>query len=109
MVKIEVHKYNRAFMSPLGIHSYKVKEPTIELFYTPGAHYGIVVLTFSLVSTFAYFYQNMDEVKEALESFKIFVGASQSGACGLIVGFQMRKMKTLHMKFQELVDNGKIV
>lgn len=68
-------------MAPLGIHSYNLKEPTMELFDRVCAHFGIIILTFSLTSTAVYFYQNMDEVKEALESFKIFVGASQSGIC----------------------------
>lgn len=108
MVKIEVHKYNRAYMAPLGVHSYKLQEPTIEMFDRVCIYIGVIVLTFSLTSTTVYFYQNMHEVKEALESFKIFVGGSQSGVCALAVGFQMRKIKILHMKFQELVDEGEI-
>lgn len=110
MVKVSVQKYNRAYMTPLGLHSYKLNDPSIELFYHPAVYYATVFLTYSFVSAFVYLCQNIDNVKEALESFKILAGGAKVGICSFIVAFQMRKIKTLHIQLQEHVDNcNKIV
>lgn len=104
MVKFKVHKYNQAYMAALGIHSYKLNEPTIDLFRHFFPYYAFTVIIFAITSSFMFLYENSHEVKDALESFKIVAGGFQSATCFFVVGFQLRKIKMLQLKLQEIVD-----
>lgn len=104
--KIQVLKYNQAYMTKLGGYSYNLHEPTLEFYKAPFVYYGSVTLTFALVCSAIYLHENLHEVKEALEAFKIFAAGFQSGICSLVLAFQLRKIKVLHLKLQALVDEG---
>lgn len=106
--KIQVLKYNQAYMTQLGGYSYNLHEPTLEFYKAPFVYYGAVTLTFALVCSAIYLRENLQVVKEALEAFKIFAAGFQSGICSLVLAFQLKKIKVLHLKLQALVDEGLI-
>lgn len=107
MKKVQVLKYNQAYMTKLGGYSYNLHEPTIEFYKAPFVYYGSVTLTIALISSGVFFRENLSEVKEALEAFKIFAAGFQSGICSLVLAFQLKKIKVLHLRLQALVDEGK--
>lgn len=106
MAKFQVHKYNRAYLVPLGMHSYNVTQPTIELFKKAYTYYFAIVSLFSTSSTILFAIRHSDEPKDALEAFKICAGTFQSAICFFSFGLQMKKVKVLHCRFQEIVDTG---
>lgn len=106
MAKFKVHKYIQAFLAPMGMHSYKPEEPTIELPKRVFAYYALISLIFSIISSIMFFYTHLDDVKEALQAFKICAGTFQSGICIFALGFQLKKIKTLHLRLQEIVNEG---
>lgn len=106
MAEFEVHKYNQAYMSLLGIHSYKPSEPTLDLFKKVFPYYAFLVTTFAIESSFM-FIINSHETKDAIESFKIVAGGFQSATCFFVVGFQLEKIKILHLKLQGIADDCK--
>lgn len=108
MAKFKVHKYTQAFLAPMGIHSFKPEEPTIELFERVFSYYLAINGLFSMISTLTFFYTHLDDVKEALEAFKICAGTFQSSVCFFVLGFQMKKIKTFHLRLQETVNEGNL-
>lgn len=109
MRKIEVLKYNQAYMTKLGGYSYNLHEPTIEFYKAPFVYYGSVTLTIALISSAVFLRENLSELKEALEAFKIFAAGFQSGICSLVLAFQLKKIKVLHLRLQALVDEGALI
>lgn len=109
MAKFSVHKYNQIYMAALGIHSFKLHEPAVELFKKWFPYYALIVSAFATGSSFMFLYKNAHEVKEALESLKIVAGGFQSTVCFFVVGFQLKKIKELHLKLQEIVDTGNLL
>lgn len=106
MAKFKVHKYNQIYMAALGIHSFRLHEPTIELFKKVFPYYAIIVSAFATGSSFMFLYKNAHEVKEALESLKVVAGGFQSTVCFFVVGFQLKKIKVLHLKLQGIINAG---
>lgn len=108
MSKVEVLKYNQIYLSSLGAYSKNLEKASLlEFFKSKFLYYAVVVLFFSLISSSLFFYENLHEVKEALEAFKILAGGFQCATCSLVFGFQVKNTAALHLKFQKLVNECK--
>lgn len=108
MLKVEVLKYNQIYLSTFGAYAKNLEKPSLlEFFESKFLYYAVVVLFFSLISSSLFFHDNLHEVKEALEAFKILAGGFQCATCGLVLGFQVKNSAALHLKLQKLVDECK--
>lgn len=105
MAKFKVHKYNQAYMARLGLHSYNLTEPTIEVFQSPFTYYVMFIGTIASTSTLLFLKTSAD-LKETFLVFKIAAGGVQSVISFFAVAFNMLTVKTLHLKLQAIVDEG---
>lgn len=99
---------NQAYMARLGIYSYDLNNPTNEEFFKHFMSYYILgAATICCISSAEFIHQNLTEVKQSLNAFKIIISALQFGGMFLYVGLNLEKVKALHLKLQEIIDTGK--
>lgn len=103
--KFNVFEYNQKFMAWLGIHSYRLEEPTNEFFSSLGAYYialtiGFVSIVCACTTLFA------SDFKMVIQAAFALVAAIQSGGMFISVGLNMKKIKTFHLSVQDIVDAG---
>lgn len=108
MERFKVHKYNQALMVPLGIHSYNLTDPSND-FFKSFANFFIpfMLVTFYMISSGAFVYLNWPNLEIIIEPFLVIMAGSIFGGMYLSVGLNMRKVKFLHLKLQQIVDEGK--
>lgn len=94
--RIEVLKYNQIFMSWIGIYSYRLTEPTNEFIKSK--------IAFLFVTTVSY--TDVAEFQVVLVAVAVIIGAAQTGGAYTNVGLKMKQVKVLHLKLQEIVDEG---
>lgn len=98
---------NQAYMARLGIYSNDLDNPTNEEFFKHFMSYYILAsATICCISSFEFIHQNITEVKQSLNAFKIIISALQFGGMFLYVGLNLDKVKALHLGLQEIVDTG---
>lgn len=107
MGKFQVLENNQAYMAWLGIYSYKLTEPTNEFFKS------IVALFFMfnsfvmiIISSILFIMKYISDIQGCLGAFKIAISGIQCGGMHLSVGLKMKKVKALHLKLQEIVDES---
>lgn len=106
METFQVLKMSQAFLSRLGIYSYRLTEPINEFFSSFSTYYILCNLTFTLISSTTFIYQSSCELKITLQLWLIIIGAIQCSGMYLNIGLKMRQVKVLHLKLQEIVDVG---
>lgn len=101
MEKFEVSKNNRAYMTPFGIYSDRLMEPTNEFFKSPTTYYILLFGgTIALSSTAACTVQNIStDVMTALAAFKIFISGIQ-----LIGAFLFNRSCSYYLMFRTLAQ-----
>lgn len=106
MKKFKVLKKNRIFLSWLGILSNPREFSTSLIAFWIVA--TLLILVF--VCDFCYVLANWSstDVKSTLGAFKIAVAGIQSSGMFLTVKLKADKIRALHRKLQEIVDNGTI-
>lgn len=108
MAKIQVLKYNQSFMTRIGIYSYNLIEPTNEFISSPIAWFIVINLLIVMISSAVFIQKNLTDFKAALETLLVIVAAIQSLGAYLNIAFKMDKVKAIHFKLQEIVDQSKI-
>lgn len=106
MEKLKVLKYNQAYMTHLGLYSNHLTKPTNELFKSLFYYYVSLTSTASLLGGAAFIYENPNDVKPALGAFKIAFSAIQCYGMYLGIGLNVIIVKALHLKIQQIVDEG---
>lgn len=72
MEKIQVLKYNQAYMAWLGIYSYRLTEPTNEFFKSIVAWFFMFdSFVMIIISSVLYIIKYMSDINAALGAFKI--------------------------------------
>lgn len=105
--KFKVLLNNQAYMARLGIYSYNLTKPTNEEFFKHFMSYYILSsATICCISSYAFIMQNITQVKQSLNAFKIIISALQFGGMFLYVGLNLDKVKALHLKLQDIIDEG---
>lgn len=107
--RIEVLKYNQIFMSLIGIYSYRLTEPTNEFIKSKTAYLFVTTVIAGILMSIAYILVNYTDVAEfqvALVAVAVIIGAAQTGGAYTNVGLKMKQVKVLHLKLQEIVDEG---
>lgn len=105
--KFKVLEYNQCLMARLGIHSFRLTEPTND-FFKSFATYVNIFLAFVLFvfSNAWYIYRIPTQFQAKIEAFLLIVAGIQYGGMFISIGFNMKKTKILHLKLQEIVDEG---
>lgn len=108
MRNFQVLKTNQAIMVWLGLYSYRLNESINEFFYSKSTYYVLINMIFTLISSATYIYQTSYQVEVTLQLWLIIIGGVQCVGMFLSIGCQMKQVKALHLKFQEIVDAGLI-
>lgn len=107
MSKIHVLKCNQKVLTPLGLYSYRLNEPTNEFYTAFGPYYvqffNLIFLTFSSA---VFTFQNLSQINLALQNVSLFTAGIQCAGMFICLGMNMKKVKVLHLKLQEIVDRG---
>lgn len=109
MSKIKVLKHNQTYMSWLGIYSYRLTEPTMESHKYILAYHNLIFPIFSIVSSAVFVYENPSELQAVLETILVMIALYQAECTFLNTALQMKNIKLLHLKLQDVVDQGKIL
>lgn len=110
MARFNVLDYNQHFMAKIGIHSYRLTDPSNEFFKTPSAYLILLILSvFSISSSAAFVYKNTDHFEAALQAIFVIIAGVQCTGMYLSIGLKMEKVKKLQIELQKLVDDGNII
>lgn len=107
MAKVEVLKYNRKVMTPLGIYSHRLTEPTNEFYSSIVPYYFICFdVIFLTISSAVFSVQNISAIRLALQNVTLIVAGMQCAGMFISIGINMKKVKLLHLKLQGIVNAG---
>lgn len=107
MMKFTVLESNQAFMDWLGIYSYRLTEPTNEFLNSIVAWFFMFNSSVMIIgSSVLFIIKNMSQIQAVLGACKIAISGIQCGGMHLSVGIKMKLVKSLHLKLQQIVDEG---
>lgn len=106
MAKFKVFKYNQAYLARLGVYSDAITEPTNEFFKSIAAYYILIVGMCTITSSAVYVYANTDKFGDTLDPCSIVISGITCACMYLNIGLKMIKAKALHIKLQDIVDEG---
>lgn len=109
MSKFKVLECNHKFMVWLGIHSYRLTEPTNEFLHAISSYCVFFsVFMFTIISSAVFAYKNFSlQFDAALEAVFIVIAGLQASGMFISVGVEMKAVKTLHLKLQEIVHESR--
>lgn len=110
MSKFRVLKFNQDFMARCGIHSHRLNEPVNEFFHSFSTYFMLFhIIVVCIISSSVFVYQHSSDLEVAFATCLIVVAGLQCGGMFLSVGLKMTTVKTLHLKLQEIIDDGKLM
>lgn len=94
-------------MVRIGIHSYRLNEPTND-FFKSFMTYVIILFTlaFYVTSSAWYIATKTNEFGEILDPSFALIGGSQLAGMYICIGLKMRKVKAIQLVLQGIVDEG---
>lgn len=105
MSKFKVLEYIETPIVWLGIRFHRVTEPVNEFFVSFMPHYLVFVSISAVVSTGMFIYSNWPNLEVILQSSTIIFNAMiQVTGMFLSFGSQMKHVKTLHFRLQDIVN-----
>lgn len=108
MTNFKVFEYNQRFMAKLGLYSYHLERPTNDLFKSLATYYILFFsIAFTITSSAIFAITHTSQFSLALETCFIVIAGIQTAGVFLSVGLNMTKVKILHLKLQQIVDEGK--
>lgn len=91
----------------LGIYSHDLIEPTNEFFKSFTSYYILIIMVVALWGSAAFIQEFWSvKAKETLGAIKISFTAAQVFGSFSSVGINMSKIKAIHLRLQEIVDEG---
>lgn len=108
MANFQVLENNQAYMAWLGIYSYKLTEPTNEFFKSIVAWFFMFnSFVMIIISSILFIIKYISDIQGCLGAFKIAISGIQCGGMHLSLGLKMKKVKILHLKLQEIINESK--
>lgn len=105
--KIHVLKFNQNFMAHIGLNSHHLAESKNEFFRSIFAYFILFnLIVWCVISTSVFAYQNLANLELALVTALFIVAGFQSCGMFLSVGLNMTAVKALHLRLQQIVDEG---
>lgn len=108
MAKFKIMSHNQKLMAWMGIHSYRLTEPTNEFFDSWATFYILCSLTVCVVSTSAYAYKISSQIGATIDLCYLIIASFQACGMYITIGFHMKKVKVLHLELQAIVDEGDV-
>lgn len=106
MAKFKVLKYNQTLMSWQGIHSMDLTEPTNEFHRSPGSYYVVFTLFAFVITSAVRIHGYWPEIELILKPCSVAFGGVQCVGMFICIGFQMKRIKALHLELQRIIDQG---
>lgn len=110
MVKFTVLQSNQNLMARLGIGSHCLKSSRNEFFHSiPALCITSITITFTIISCGIFIYKNLSNYESVIDAASCSFAGLQ--ACGMFLstGLNMKNVKLLHLKLQDIVDNDKFI
>lgn len=104
--KFKVLKHNQSLMAWLGIHSYRLTEPSNEFYKSFGTYYILISIVSVFLISSAYTALFSSDFQTVIQAWLLVVAGIQSGGMFISIGLEMKTIKRLQLKFQEIVDKG---
>lgn len=105
MAKLKVLDKNRTLMSAIGLYPNRLTELTNEFFESFSNYFILFNVIFIIISCAVFLLNNGSDFGAALKAFLCIITGIQCGGMFLSIGLNMIKVKTLHLKLQEIVDD----
>lgn len=110
MEKLKVMELNQISMSWIGIHSMHLDEPSNEFFKSISAYCILFCTVFFFIgSSAAFVYEFSSDFVLVSEPLLIVIAGLQCFGMFVSVGFNMKTIKLLHIKLQEIIDESTVV
>lgn len=109
MNKFRVLKRNQDLMAWLAINSHHLNEPKNEFFKSITAYYNTFFIYAFFGTHWAVVYKMWPEINHIILPFSMSLAALMCGGVYFSIGFQMKKIKTLHIELQTIVNEGTIL
>lgn len=108
--KLQVLEFNQNFMAHIGINSHHLTESKNEFFRSIPAYFILFnLIVCCVISSSVFAYQNLENLELVLVTSLVIVAGFQTCGMFLSVGLNMTAVKTLHLRLQEIVDDGERV
>lgn len=111
MSKFNVLNNNQAFMTRLGLYSYRLTEQSVELFKSHFSYFMILFLTLGISLSVMFVYHflmngNLNDLKPLVEALVVVIAGCQTLPAYLAIASKINAVKALHLKLQSVVDKG---
>lgn len=107
MAKFKVLELNQRCMAYLGIHSHNLNDPTNEFARSFAAYYFVFsIVVYGIIGSSVFIYKHWPKMEIVSEPIFITVAAIQLVGMFVCFGLEMKLVKSLHLKLQDLVDKG---
>lgn len=108
--KFRVLKHNQILMNWMGIYPSSLTETKIEFFKTPIVYeFLFCAIVCDVCSSAVFIYNDSSPLGANLDPFFILISGIQCGGMYLNLGLKLEKVQSLHLKLQEIVDQGDLV
>lgn len=105
---MNILQYNQFYLNLLGLSSHRLMEPTSEFLKTQNCYVLLFGLGGLMLPTSALFgIYNINNITLALKSILMLCACVQCLGSYISIGLKMKKVKQIHLKIQDFVDNGK--
>lgn len=105
--KFHVLKFNQNLMARIGINSHHLTGSKNEFLRSFAVYYILFnLIALCIISSTVFAYQNSDHIEVALLTILVIVAGFQSSGMFLSVGLNIQTVKTLHLRLQEIVNDG---
>lgn len=102
-----VLEFNQNFMARIGINSHDLTESRNEFFRSIVAYFILFnLIGWCVVSSSVFVYENIEHLDLALQTAFVIVAGFQAGGMFLGVGLNMKAVKTVQLRLQEIVNAG---
>lgn len=105
MAGFKVLQSNQHLMARLGINSYCLRSLKNEFFHSiPAFCITFITIAFTIISCAVFIYENISNYESVIDA--AMCGFAGMQGCGMFIsiGLNMKNVKALHLKLQEIVD-----
>lgn len=107
MPKFEVLQISAVLKQRIGIYSWHLTHPTHNFFKSKSTYWVLFFLTSGFITSSAlYVMKNSTQLAVQLQTTIVVIAGFQCTGMLLGVGCNMKKVRALHYKLQEIVDKG---
>lgn len=107
MKRFNVLESNRKLLFHLGLYPKLTGPPNEFLKSVTAYHILMIAFVFFIISSMMFVIQNLEQnIGVAIETFIMVIGGIQFGGMFLNVRLNSKTVKALHLKIQEIIDDG---